>query len=1069
MWRIHWISSNKNIRGSAGTIALAAFLWATATQAGPQGGVVTSGSASIGQTGGVINVTQTTEKAAINWQSFSISPTETVNFLQPNAAAITLNRVIGNEASVIQGALNATGQVFLINSAGVLFAKGSSVNTGGFVASTLNLSVADFNSDKFVFSAGNSGGSVTNQGTLVARDGGYIGLLAGTVSNQGTIVATKGTVTLAGGSKVTLNMNGNSLLSVVVDEGALNALVENNEAIYADGGRVILTARAADNLLAAQVNNDGLIEARTIDDIQGSISLLAPGGNVHVAGILDASAPEGGAGGSVDTSGSRVQVANGAVVTTLARFGKTGTWLIDPDGMTVGPGGDISATQLGQSLADNNVALSSTQGSGSSGDLNVTGAVSWTANTVLSLSATHDVNVGAPISATGDLAGLTLSAGNNINISDAVTLSGGHAAMTMNYGGFAAVGTASPNTDYFINNVTTGKDGSLTIGPAAITLPGDSASLSINGQTYTLIHSMAQLAAISPPVLDQNGNIILSPDTGTLEFTPASGYFAIAQNLDAAGIVYPYAVVNTLNGTLAGLGHNISNLSVSALTLNPYNNAENAALIGTFGQTSADRLRDLGLVNVDISGGAAAAGLTTNSWGAISNTYVNGGKIFGTFGVGGLVANNYDGTVDNSHAVVTITAGNDTSPANSVGGLVGSNYSTGDPATGVITNSTAKGSITAAGVELPDGGLINSIDIGGLVGINYGSIINSHAYVDINTTNSYEVGGLVGWNFGGNGIGWSVGLISNSSAAGKMNVVWTNAMVIAQNFGGLVGENTDGTIQGSTANVDMNLQATNYNKYGFAVISNVGGLVGSNDSLLGTGSTISNSAASGNITTVGTVWEVGGGVGYNLFSTIDGLTATGNLTGSRLTADLGGLVGANQLGTISNSKASGNVTGGWNVGGFAGTNGDTIVNSSASGNVKALGNQYDQTGNAGGLVGNNAGTITGSQATGSVSGTGTAIGGLVGLDTGTETGSTYTDVPAQQRAVTADANLHADSLVTPLTETPPALVAAVFAKTADANLDSHLVLGNSASYNADIDSITVDGMRYELRDKDKKK
>ncbi len=1067
MRRIHSGGSEYGTRSGA-FVAGAVLLWPGSLFAGPQGGVVTSGNASIGQSAGITNVTQTTEKAAINWQSFGTSPTETVNFNQPNAFAITLNRVIGNEATIFQGGLNATGQVFLINSAGVLFTKGSSVNTAGFVASTLGLSDADFNAGNYVFVGRGPHAAVINQGDLVARDGGYVGLLADTVSNQGTIIAERGTVTLASGAKITLNLGGDSLLGIAVDEGTLKALVENRQAIYADGGRVILTAKAAEDLLSAQVNNSGLVQARSIDDLQGTIALSAQGGTVNVAGTLDASAPRNGAGGSIETSGNHVKVVDGAVITTQARSGRTGTWLIDPDGLTIGAGGDISADQLGKMLGDNNVTVSSTQGSGSNGNLDVTGAVSWSASTTLALNATNDINVSAPISATGDLAGLTLNAGNNVNIGQAIALSGGHAALSMNYGGFAVTGTAAANTDYFINNVTTNKDGTLVIGPAAITLEGANATLNINGQGYTLIHSVAQLAAISPPILDASGNIILSPDTGTLEFTPATGFFAIAQNLDASGTVYPYAVVNTLNGTLAGLGHSISNLTVSALTLNQYNNAENATLIGNFGQTSADRLRDIGLVNVNIAGGGSAAGLTTNNYGSISNTYVNGGTLFGTYGVGGLVATNIEGTIDNSHTVIAITSGNDTSPSNSVGGLVGSNFSTGDPTTGLITNSSARGSIYAAGVEVPDGGLIFSGNIGGLVGINYGNIINSHAFEDITVTNSAYVGGLVGWNFGSNGTGNSGGLISSSTASGTMNVTWTNTMVPGQFYGGLVGENTDGTIQASAANVNMNLQATNYNSSGFAVISNVGGLAGSNDSLLGTGGVITNSTASGNISMVGSVWVVGGGVGLNLFGTIDGLTATGNLNGGRLTTELGGLVGANQLGTISNSTASGNVTGGWDVGGFAGLNGDTLVNARASGNVTALGNQYDQSGDGGALVGNNAGTISGSSATGSVGGHGTSIGGLVGFETGTVTDSNYTDVPAQQHAQTANANLHADSLVTPFIERSPPPSAGIFAATAESNVDSHIFVGDAAAYNADIDSITVDGVRYDLRDKSKK-
>ena len=212
----------------------------------------------------------------------------------------------------------ATGRVYLINSNGILFTKGSSVNTSGFLASTLNLTDANFNAGNYVFNANGSLGSVVNQGTITANNGGYVALLGNTVSNQGVIAATRGTVALASGDQITLNFNGNSLLNVTIDQGTLNSLVENKQAIYADGGTVILTAKAADDLLSAQVNNSGLIQARTIDDLKGDIKLYADGGTVNVAGTLDASAPNGGDGGLIETSGNEVSIADSAIITTKA-------------------------------------------------------------------------------------------------------------------------------------------------------------------------------------------------------------------------------------------------------------------------------------------------------------------------------------------------------------------------------------------------------------------------------------------------------------------------------------------------------------------------------------------------------------------------------------------------------------------------------------------------------------------------------------------------------------------------------------------------------------------------------
>ena len=181
---------------------MGALLPTASSLAGPQGGVVVSGQANISANGSTTNINQSSNQAIINWQLFSIAPKETVNFNQPSATTVTLNRVIGNEKSIIEGALNANGQVFIVNSAGIVFTKSAQVNVGGLVASTLDISNSNFIAGKYQFS-GKSTASVINNGNIQANPGGYVALLGNTVSNQGTITATLGTVAIASGNKIT--------------------------------------------------------------------------------------------------------------------------------------------------------------------------------------------------------------------------------------------------------------------------------------------------------------------------------------------------------------------------------------------------------------------------------------------------------------------------------------------------------------------------------------------------------------------------------------------------------------------------------------------------------------------------------------------------------------------------------------------------------------------------------------------------------------------------------------------------------------------------------------------------
>ena len=401
-------SSGRKSR-TVGALVGSAFL-ASAALAAPVGGQVSAGSGTILQSGTNTTINQGSQNLAINWQSFGIASNESVKFIQPNSSAIALNRVTGQSSSQILGSLTANGQVFIINPNGVLFGTGAQVNVGGLVATTLSLSDADFMAGKTSFSG--TGGSVVNQGTLTAAQGGYIALLAPQVSNQGIISATLGTALLAAGNKVTLILNNGSLLGYSIDQGALNALAENKQLIQADGGLVFLTAKAADALSLAVVNNTGVIEARTIQNQSGVIKLLGDMqvGTVNVGGTLDASAPvgaasaeNGGNGGFIETSAAHVHVANDVKVTTLATNGMTGTWLIDPVDFTIAAtGGDMTGAAVTAALATTDFTILSSSGThgGTAGDVNVNDAVSWAAH-LLTLNAYNNININAAMNASG--------------------------------------------------------------------------------------------------------------------------------------------------------------------------------------------------------------------------------------------------------------------------------------------------------------------------------------------------------------------------------------------------------------------------------------------------------------------------------------------------------------------------------------------------------------------------------------------------------------------------------------------------------------------------------------------
>jgi filamentous hemagglutinin family protein len=418
-------------------------------QALPVGGVVTGGQATITTAPNTTTINQTSQNTAINWQSFNVAAGNTVNFIQPNSRSVALNRVTGSDGSTIMGSINANGQVFLVNPNGVTFGKGAQVNVGGLVASTLGISDADFMAGDYKFSG--SGGSVLNEGSIKA-DGGYVALLGANVSNKGLIQANLGTVALAAGNSMTLDVAGDGLLNVAISEGAVNGYVANGGLLRANGGQVVMTAQGAGDLLKTVVNNTGVIEARTLGNREGKIFLLGDmkTGTMQVGGTLDASASDGGNGGSIETSSASVEISDGVYITSAAPLGKTGTWLIDPKDFIIGAGGDISGATLSAQLVTNNVTIStipsSGDGTGGAGDIFVNDAIAWTASgtpTTLTLNSLRDVNINAAITATKG--NLVVCCGRDANVNAPITTVNG--SILLNAGQDVKVFFAITTTD----------------------------------------------------------------------------------------------------------------------------------------------------------------------------------------------------------------------------------------------------------------------------------------------------------------------------------------------------------------------------------------------------------------------------------------------------------------------------------------------------------------------------------------------------------------------------------------------------------------------------------------------
>ena len=184
--------------GLLAPLALAIML-SQKTYANPMNGNVVSGTAPISSDGNTLTINQTTDKAIISWDSFSIADGETTEFIMPSATAAVLNRVTGIDQSQIDGALNANGQVYLINPNGIVIGSTGVINTQSFIASTLDVDDAAFlaggsltfttdNHDPLI--EGNNP-TILNLGNITA-DGGDVFLIARQVTNSNRMTASEG-------------------------------------------------------------------------------------------------------------------------------------------------------------------------------------------------------------------------------------------------------------------------------------------------------------------------------------------------------------------------------------------------------------------------------------------------------------------------------------------------------------------------------------------------------------------------------------------------------------------------------------------------------------------------------------------------------------------------------------------------------------------------------------------------------------------------------------------------------------------------------------------------------------
>jgi filamentous hemagglutinin family protein len=536
--------------------------------ANPTGAAVMTGQASItSPSANGLVIHQSSQSAIINWQQFNIGSGQYVQFLQPSTSSVVLNRVVGGSPTSIFGNLTANGQVFIVNTNGVFFGHGASIDAQGFLASSLDISDSNFLSKHYVFNEAGAGNSkVVNQGNITAHRGGYVVLAGDYSENDGIISAQSGHVILASGAKSTLTLQGNSLVSYVVNGATLSSLagVDNAGTLSADGGTVIMTADVANALKATVVNNTGLVEARSLSKYNGGIFLTAQGGNLVNAGTLDADAMNAGhAGGNIvlkgdgltnltNTSkisalgigadGGHVELSGNVLnVRGVANIGKRGSLLLDPGIMSISTGANNSPGSAGNTGSVGHIGLGFIEAQLDAGD-------------DITIQATHTIQHASGVTAivgTNVAGDLDLEVGNNGHINMAgvdITIKGKLTA-NMGYGSFGhlqassvdlnashslALGRAVASNHGLITKqsvLATKGTVNLTVGSNGIhSAEGGSGSdgiaikakfgANVNGNIVNGSHNVTLVGQ----TVDDNGNITT---TGNVNITASAGYASV--------------------------------------------------------------------------------------------------------------------------------------------------------------------------------------------------------------------------------------------------------------------------------------------------------------------------------------------------------------------------------------------------------------------------------------------------------------------------------------------------------------------------------------------------------------
>jgi filamentous hemagglutinin family protein len=735
-------------------------------------------------------ITQSTAKALINWHSFSVASGSSVTFQQPNSAAITLNRVIGPELSSIQGSLFANGQVWLINSNGILFGPGSRINVGGLLATTSDIRDQDFASGHYDFgiASGNPNAAIINQGSIRAASGGSVVLAAKSVANEGLIQADLGQIVLAGANTFSVDFDGDNLIRFAVGDSADGAgdpapgLLSNSGKISAAGGKVLLTARAARSVVDKVINTSGIIEATTISEHNGEIVLDAgPTGTVSVTGVLDVSGRDAGeTGGSISILGKTVVAGDGARLDASGDQGG-GTVRIGGNFRGAGPEPNAQTATIGEAVITANatgdgdggkIVVWSDGATKVAGSLSATGGAKGGDGGVIETSG-HNLTIAAgtrvDTTAANGATGSWLLDPLNIDVASAgaTALTGGVLAVDVDPGATDIVDPVTIVTSLATTNVRLEASNDITVTNPIFYASAN--SLTFLAQHNVVISASVQNGGAGDIFLQTGGDIIVGGASalGGVAVGSAGGTTVVSGANVALAAINGYAQIGFLGG---GSG----SLQVAAFL-------GDLALSGG-GVTGA--YAQIGHGGYLTSGGNASGDIFASANGTVVLTGGSGTEAYSQIGHGGAETNKSSsgysntGTIVVTGADVNLNAGHGNASYAQIGHggyqagvlLSGQAINSGNIVVAATNAVHLKGDGDDAYAQIGNGGdQVNSVAAAGATGVDVGDVtVESQANTAVSVTLTSGAGANAYAQIG-NG-GYSINAPGNAAPAGFSNL-----------------------------------------------------------------------------------------------------------------------------------------------------------------------------------------------------------------------------------------------------------------------------------------------------------